>query len=73
MSQDTLASNQQQQAAADMHKYKQKCHDLQKQLSIRDKEIMNRQAKLKESHEMEQQMLQQDYEKQMPMAKKKIK
>ena len=52
MSQDNLMTQPQQQVV-DTQKYKQKCHDLQKQLNMRDKEIMNRQAKLKESHEQE--------------------
>ena len=41
------------QNLGDVSKYKQKIHDLQKQLNIRDKEILMRQAKLKESHEIE--------------------
>ena len=41
----------------DVQKYKSKIHDLQKQLNIRDKEILMRQAKLKESHEIELQLL----------------
>lgn len=65
MSQDNVVSSQH-----DIQKYKQKCHDLQKQLIQRDTDILNRQQKLKESHEMETQMLRQDYEKQMIKAKK---
>lgn len=41
----------------DVQKYRSKIHDLQKQLNIRDKEILMRQAKLKESHEIELQLL----------------
>ena len=40
---------------------------------MRDKEIMSKQTKLKDSHDIELQLIKQDYEKQMQTAKKKIK
>ena len=54
-------------------RYKQKVHELQKQLTQSDREILTRQAKLKEAHEIEIKLMKSDYDKQFIVLKKKIK